>query len=165
MWRCVKRLEEKGSDCVSPTIAEPDLHDVVTQAINQTLTDRGKFNATLRQNIEAIVGKLPETTEDIDTRLKELQLELIRLANSHDAYEAVAEEIMRLREQKEEAMTRTADQETKHQRMIEMAEFLQEQGNPLIEYDDTLTRRLVERVTVGENRLTVTFKSGIEVEI
>ena len=29
VWRCVNRLEERGSDCFSPTIAEADLHDVV----------------------------------------------------------------------------------------------------------------------------------------
>jgi len=49
--------------------------------------------------------------------------------------------------------------------MAEMAEFLQEQKNPLIEYDDTLTRRLVERVTIWENRFMVIFKSGLEIEI
>ncbi|OPX89889.1 MAG: hypothetical protein A4E52_00914 [Pelotomaculum sp. PtaB.Bin013] len=33
------------------------------------------------------------------------------------------------------------------------------------EFDDKLVRRLVEKVTVFEDRLTVEFKSGVEVEI
>jgi len=158
-------LEDKGSDCFSPTISEQDLHNIVIQAINQTLTDKAIFNDTLRRNIELIIGKLPETAANIDKKLEELQRELIRLSNNHDAYDKVVDEIMRLREEKQETMTREAEQDTKYQRMLEMADFLQEQCNPLLEYDDILTRRLVERVTIWENRFTVAFKSGLEIEL
>jgi len=108
----LRNRKNGGKRVFSPTIAEADLHNVVMQAINSTLTDKAVFNTTLRQNIELIVGKLPEITVDIDARLEELQRELIRLSNNHDAYDGVVDEIMRLREQKQEAMTRTAEQDT-----------------------------------------------------
>jgi uncharacterized protein YlxP (DUF503 family) len=165
VWRCVNRLEERGSDCFSPTIAETDLHDVVMQAINQTLTDKGKFCDILQQNIMAVLDLPDEETIAIDARLEELQRELIRLSNNHAAHDVVVDDIIRLQEQKHEALMKAGERETQRQRIGEMMEFLREQGNQLLEYDDTLTRRLVERVTIWENRFMVTFKSGLEIEI
>jgi len=46
-----------------------------------------------------------------------------------------------------------------------MTAFLQEQGGEITEYDNKLMRQLVERVTVLPEKLTGTFKSGIETEI
>ena len=36
------------------------------------------------------------------------------------------------------------------------------QSGIITEYDDKLTRQLVERITVIDDRLSVTFKSGVE---
>lgn len=35
----------------------------------------------------------------------------------------------------------------------------------LLEYDERLVRKLIEKVTVYENRLTVEFKSGLEIDV
>ncbi|MCL1877586.1 MAG: recombinase family protein [Defluviitaleaceae bacterium] len=165
VWRCVTRLEECGSDCASPTMAEADLHDKVVQTINQTITEREKFNTILLRNIETVVGKLPENLDDIQKRLEELQLELVRLSNNHDAYDGVVDEIIKLQQQKQDAMSRASAQDTLQHRMEDMAEFLKKHQHTLLEYDDTLARRLVEKVTVFENYITVLFRSGLEIEI
>lgn len=34
-WRCVSRLEEKGSECTAPTINEETLQTAVVKAINE----------------------------------------------------------------------------------------------------------------------------------
>lgn len=77
-------------------------------------------------------------------------------------YEDVADEIYRLRELKQNALVENAEREGKRQRIIEMAEFLDEQPEELKEYDEQLVRRLIEKVTVYEEKLTVEFKSGVE---
>jgi len=166
VWRCVNRLEEKGSDCGSPTILEEDLQNAVTRAINRVVADRDGFIATLQQNIETVLcEEFDKDTGDIDVKLDELQNELLRLANSKADYEKVAEEIHRLRELRQNTMAHNAERQTQRQRIAEMTEFLQGQSSVLIEYDDKLVRRLVERVTVFEGRLTVEFKSSVQTEI
>ena len=46
-----------------------------------------------------------------------------------------------------------------------MSSFLKEQPTALTEYDEALVRRLIEKVTVYENKFTVEFKSGITVDV
>ncbi|WP_324824781.1 integrase [Sinanaerobacter sp. ZZT-01] len=46
-----------------------------------------------------------------------------------------------------------------------MKVFLEEQRCQLLVYDERLVRKLIEKVTVYENRLTVEFKSGLEIDV
>ena len=46
-----------------------------------------------------------------------------------------------------------------------MTDFLNEQSYELEEYDEQLVRRLIEKVTVIDNKLTVEFKSGVEIDV
>jgi len=43
--------------------------------------------------------------------------------------------------------------------------FLREQPTAIIEYDEPLVRRLIEKITVYEDKFTVEFKSGVTVDI
>ncbi|WP_413814381.1 integrase [Clostridium cochlearium] len=46
-----------------------------------------------------------------------------------------------------------------------MEKFLNEQDGLLEEYDERLVRMLIEKVTVFDDKLTVEFKSGAEIEV
>jgi len=46
-----------------------------------------------------------------------------------------------------------------------MVTFLREQPTALTEYDEPLVRRLIEKVTVYEDKFTVEFKSGVTVDV
>ena len=46
-----------------------------------------------------------------------------------------------------------------------MSAFLQEQPTTITEYDEQLIRRLIEKITVYEDKFTVEFKSGFTVDI
>ncbi len=46
-----------------------------------------------------------------------------------------------------------------------MRAFLREQANEPLAYDEQLVRRLVEKITVYDDRLTVEFKSGLEIDV
>src|SRR5699024_3580021 len=104
-------------------------------------------------------------TIDIDEKLEELQMELLRLANSKEDYDDVAEEIYRLRELKQEVMMKNAAREGLRQRIEEMTKYVKEQPQQLETYDDLRVRQLIERVTIHKMNLTIEFKSGIEKEI
>ncbi|WP_353892879.1 recombinase family protein [Proteinivorax hydrogeniformans] len=163
VWRCVSRLEEKGSDCSSPTINEEVLKAAVVKAMNEVLSGKETFLAVLKENIATVLNEeCDKATKDIDEKLEKLQKELLRRANSKEKYEDVADEIYRLRELKQSAMVDNAEREGKRQRIAEMAEFIDEQTEELEEYDEQLVRRLIEKVTIFEEKFTVEFKSGVE---
>ncbi|WP_223376524.1 hypothetical protein [Schnuerera sp. xch1] len=46
-----------------------------------------------------------------------------------------------------------------------MTGFLNEQFCELEEYDEQLVRRLIEKVTVFDDKFTVEFKSGVEIDV
>lgn len=165
VWRCVSRLEEKGSECTAPTINEETLQAAVVKAINELLTNKEPFLSTLQKNIATVLNEENDnTTDDIDRKLEELQQQLLIQAKSKNDYEDVADEIYRLRELKQNALVENADREGKRQRIAEMTDFLNKQSRELEEYDEQLVRRLIEKVTIYEAKLTVEFKSGIEID-
>ncbi len=134
--------------------------------MNEVLAGKDTFLAVLKENIATVLNEdSDKATNDIDEKLDELQKELLRLANSKANYEDVADEIYRLRDLKQSALIENAEREGKRQRIIEMAEFLDEQPEVLEKYDEQLVRRLIEKVTVLEEKFTVEFKSGVEADI
>lgn len=89
---------------------------------------------------------------------------LLIQAKSKNDYEDVADEIYRLRELKQNALVENAEREGKRQRIAEMTDFLNEQSCELEEYDEQLVRRLIEKVTVFDEKMTIEFKSGVTIE-
>ena len=165
VWRCVSRLEEKGSECTAPTINEETLQAAVVKAINELLTKKEPFLSTLQKNIATVLNEENDnTTDDIDRKLEELQQQLLIQAKSKNDYEDVADEIYRLRELKQNALVENAEREGKRQRIAEMTDFLNEQSCELEEYDEQLVRRLIEKVTVFDEKMTIEFKSGVTIE-
>jgi hypothetical protein len=166
VWRCASRLEEKGSDCGSPTVPEEELQKAVLKAINSIIAGRDEFIETLRRNIEtALGGEFDESTEAIDKKLEELQHELLRLASTKAAYDSVVNEIYRFREVRQETLASRAERQNRRQRIAEMMEFLESQSGVIFEYDEKLVRRLVEKVTVFEDKTIVEFKSSSCIEV
>ena len=97
--------------------------------------------------------------------MEELQQQLLIQAKSKNDYEDVADEIYRLREMKKNSLVENAEREGKRQRIAEMTDFLNEQSYELEEYDEQLVRRLIEKVTVHDDRIEVEFKSGISIDV
>ena len=120
----------------------------------------------MQDNIATVLNEENDkATDEIDRKLDELQNELLRLANSKADYNEVANEIYRLRELKQNALVENAEREGRRQRIAEMTDFLNEQSCKLEEYDEQLVRRLIEKVTVFDNKLTIEFKSGVEIDL
>lgn len=165
VWRCVNRLEEKGSDCTSPTINEEMLQTSVVKAINELLGNKEPFLQVLQDNIATVLNEENDNaTDDIDGKLDELQQQLLKQAKFKTDYNEVADEIYRLRVLKQNALVENAEREGKRQRIDEMTTFLNEQSCELAEYDEQLVRRLIEKVTVFDDKFTVEFKSGVTVD-
>jgi site-specific DNA recombinase len=77
----------------------------------------------------------------------------------------VAEEIYQLRDDKRQVLLDEATRDTAAKRVEEMMEFIRDQGGKPAEYDDSLVRKLIEKVTVYDDRINIAFKSGVDVDI
>lgn len=166
VWRCVSRVEKDGPDCSARTVKEETLQEVVVRAVNVMNVRKDDFLPLLQANIEsALGGNSEEAIASIDEKLTELQKELVKLANAKKDYEPVAGEIDRLREEKQNILVDDAEREGTRQRVQEMMEYLQEQPAEVTEYDEQLVRRLIEKITVFNEKFVVEFKAGVEIEI
>ena len=104
VWRCCSRLENTGHACRSRTVNEAILEQVVLDAINQVLCQKNDFLKTLQSNMKTTItdrGSL--SPEVIDTRLRDLQKELLKKANQSADYDAIADEILRLRDMRKQS--------------------------------------------------------------
>jgi len=152
--------------CTASTILEDTLKEKIVEAINVAVSGKNSFLAILKKNIETVLSEdLDESTADIDKRLEELQTDLIQKANSKEAYDNIVNEIYRLRDLRQETLSRNALRQDKRDRIAEMTDFLNMQTGDITEFDDKLVRKLVEKATVYDDRLMVEFKSGLEIEV
>jgi len=148
------------------SILEDTLKEKIVEAINVAVSGKNSFLAILKKNIETVLSEdLDESTADIDKRLEELQTELIQKANSKESYDNIVNEIYRLRDLRQEILSRNALRHDKRDRIAEMSDFLNTQTGDITEFDGKLVRKLVEKVTVYDDRIVVEFKSGLEIEV
>ena len=90
----------------------------------------------------------------------ELQQELIKKANNKQDYDAIADEIFRLREQKEKSEVDSHSREEAMNRIKELQDFI-----AVTDFDEDRVKRLIEKITVFADHFTVEFKSGISIDI
>jgi len=94
-----------------------------------------------------------------------LQKELLQKVNNRDAYDNVADEIFQLRELKAKSETDSVIRDERLARITELCDFLKEQPSEIAVFDESLVRRLLQKITVFEDHFTVEFKSGVSVDI
>jgi DNA invertase Pin-like site-specific DNA recombinase len=166
VWRCCTRVEHGPTACDAPTIQENDLQSAVAKAIHEVLGEKDAVIPILEMNIvEVLSNDSSSEVSEIDRQLGELQQELLRLVNTKSDYTDVADEIYRLREERQAILVQDAECDGKRQRIEEMKAFLEEQADIPTEYDEQLVRRLIEKVTVFDEKITVRFKSGVEINV
>lgn len=166
VWRCVSRVEHGPSCCDAPTVQETDLQNAVVKAINLALGGKDKMLVALEENITTVFALGDDgSIESINAKLEELQNELLKRANAKKDYNDLVDEIDRLCELKQDAMVENAVREGLKQRIAEMQQFLAEQTDEIDEYDEALVRRMIEKITVYEDKFTVEFKSGTSVDV
>lgn len=142
------------------------LHDAVVTAVNDAFAQKNIVIPLLKQNIEEVINDdLEEKIRDIDKQLAELQIELINVSGDELAVERLGTEIVDLREERQDILTAAAERKDLQLRMQELIDFLDEQHTAITEYSETLTRRLVEKVTILDEKIVVTLKSGMEMEV
>lgn len=168
VWRCVSRVLKKSSgiDCPARTIHEEVLQAAVVTAVNDAWSRKDAILPELRENIRAV---LEEDTDaklaEIDAAVKQKQAELLNAGKDQSKIDEIGDEIMTLREERQSILTEAAMRKDVQDRIEDLASFLDDQVEAVTEYSETLVRRLIEKITVCDEKLIVEFKSGLEVEV
>ena len=142
------------------------MENVVVQAINALLGDKSTYQAQLQQNIAKVIRSAQQNTADgIDERLQELQKELLKKANNKEAYDEIADEIFKLREQREKCTVDTAARDAQIARINELQDFIKQQPAHREAFDEALVKRWLESIIVWDDHFIVELKSGLKIEI
>ena len=165
VWRCINRLNGTGSDCHSRTVNEELLQNVALQAINRVLCKKDDFLKTLQSNIAAVITQSDTLSpEVIDERLHDLQRELLKKANRKEDYDAIANEIIRLKDMRKQSEVDSVVKDEQMKLITDLQDFIREQPTEITEFDETLVKRLIERITVFDEYFKVELKSGVDIE-
>ena len=100
-----------------------------------------------------------------DERLRELQKELVKKANQKADYDAIADDILRLRDMRKHAEVDSVVKDEQMRMIQDLQDFIKSQPTTITEFDETLVKRLITKITVFEDHFTVAFKSGVIIEI
>lgn len=139
---------------------------MVVQAINTLLGDKSTYQAQLQRNIAKVIREAQKTTaDDIDEQLMELQKELLKKANNKKAYDEIADQIFKIREQREKCTVDIAAKDAQIARINELQNFIKQQRTDLVEFDEALVKRWLKQITVWEDHFTVELKSGLKIDI
>lgn len=168
VWRCVSRVLKKdsGIDCPARTLREEDLHAAVLTAINDAQSRKADIIPALKENIKAVLdGGVADAIAEIDEKIKEKQKELLEAGHDDALIDSIGAEIIDLREEHQDLMTTAAKHQELQERLEDLDNFLDEQTEAITEYSEALVRRLIEKITVYDEKLVVEFKSGLQIEV
>jgi len=105
-----------------------------------------------------------EAIIDKDTFLR-VQAELLEAGSDQSLIEDIGDAIINLREERQSILTEAALKHDLQERMEDLISFLDEQTEAVTEYSEPLARRLIEKITLYDEKLVVEFKSGLTVEV
>lgn len=122
--------------------------------------------ALLKQNIESTVfGDLEERLAMADKELADQQAQMIAVSGDDAMVDALGEQIDGLRAERQSILTEAAARSDLQERMNDMISFLDEMPTMLTEYSDAITRRLVEKIMIYDEKIVVELKSGLQMEV
>ncbi len=162
VWRCSKRVEDY-TKCSARTIKEDDLQQAFVEALQTMIGDSDNYLKKLKSNLNQIIVD-PGALQSIDDRLNKLQHELIDRTERHEDYSDIAEEIFALREQREKVQVSKSSQAEYKKRIKELQFFIKSQPKQM-EFDETLAKHLLSKITVFDDHVIFEFKSGVTVSV
>ena len=99
-----------------------------------------------------------------DKKLFDLQAQMIAVSGDEAAIDALGEQFDELRAERQSILAEAAERSDLQERMNDMISFLDEMPTMLTEYSDAITRRLVEKITIYDEKIVVELKSGLQME-
>lgn len=168
VWRCVSRVL-KGKmdfDCPARTVKEEVLHEAIVTAVNDAYARRNAVISLLKTNIqETVFDDLEARIAAVDEQLAELQKQMVDNSGDHALVEALANQIDDLRGDRQDILAEAAERTDLQARMNDMIAFMEEMPKAVTEYSESLARRLVDKITIFDEKIVVELKSGFQMEV
>ena len=168
VWRYVSRVL-KGKmdfDCPARTVKEEVLHEAIVTAVNDAYSRRNAVISLLKTNIqETVFDDLEARIAAVDEQLAELQKQMVDNSGDHALVEAQANQIDDLRGDRQDILAETAKRTDLQTRMNDMIAFMEEMPTAVIEYSKSLARRLVDKITIFDEKIVVELKSSLQMEV
>lgn len=175
-WRCVSRIQYGKKKChSSPTIDEQALHRAILSAVNEFCTVKDDVAKALRESITEVLdptqnGSVQAAQQRIDELAHNMD-ELIKLATVPETAQSAmsdiakfSDEMKAFREFIETEKAKQAAAQHGSDELNKVLERLEQEDFTLTEYNDIVTRQLIERITVeSKDTITITFKGGFEI--
>ena len=112
-----------------------------------------------------VFGDLEDRLAMADKKLSDLQAQLIAVSGDDAAIEALGDQIDGLRAEGQSILAEAADRSDLQERMNDMISFLDEMPTMLTEYSDVITKSLVEKITIFDEKIVVEMKSGLQMDV
>ena len=168
VWRCASRIKRSktGRRCMIRNVKEPLLKEATVEAFNQLIEGHELAGKQIKANIMKVIknSKGP-TLDQLDKQLEEVQMQLIQAANQHQNCDALTQQIMDLRKQKEKVQSRETNQQAKLHSIDEINKLVEFHKYGLVDFDEQLVRRLVEKITIFKRYIEFTFKDGEVIKV
>lgn len=163
VWRCISRLEYGKKFChTSPTLEEEKLHRAIVAALNKYAANREELCGSAYDLIKlALGGEVEDKAVSILSlkhkleNLSKKQAKLLDIVLEDMENEVLASELKKIKEEKQQLVEwiKTLENEgiynaNKQSRMKEVRDWLDEQEVGFREYDDVITRKMIERIEV-----------------
>lgn len=175
-WRCVSRIQYGKKKChSSPTVDEQALHRAIVSAVNEFCTVKDDVAKALRESITEVLdptqnGSVQAAQQRIDELARNMD-ELIRLATVPETAESAmsdiakfSEEMKALREFIETEKAKQVAAQHGSNELNRVLQRLEKEDFTLSEYDDIVTRQLIEQITVESKVIImIRFKGGFEI--
>ena len=176
VWRCISRLDHGSRFCHnSPSIHEDKLHMAILQATNEYFECGEDILGIIRGNIEKVITGCNSTElHQIEQRLQEIDkarndfISLIAAGtvdeDSLDAeFQKLYVEEQQLNVRIEELKSKGSVNADKRDNIDRAIQTMSEVSTKLMEFDDVITRKLIECVKViNKTELIIIFKGGYE---
>jgi site-specific DNA recombinase len=166
VWRCCTRVENGPSGCTAPTVPEEELQQAVIDAMNAVLESSKDVIAILEENIlEVISQDNSDEIEEINKTIAEKQKKLLELVHSKKDYSKCADEMEKLRQNKQLLLVKHAQTEGTRQRINELVAYVKTQDTQITEYDDKLVRKYIDQIKIYADKFVVCFKAKMEINV
>jgi len=176
IYRCNHKYKDKK--CQTPNVTEEDIKALFITAYNKLISEKKEIIANaevIRKTLCTTNTMLAEKQrlEDEILVLVEMTQNLVaenaRVAQDQEEYQKRYDSLVqRYEDAKKEydELVNTIEQKEAHgERIRQFIKTLKEQDNIITEFDDALWGSMVEFVTIGKERCSVTFKDGTEITV
>lgn len=138
----------------------------VVTAINDAWARKDSVLPILKENIRAVIaGDTEAQLAEVDSEIKHLQTELLSVGNDQSRIDEIGDSIISLREERQAILSDAAARQGLRDRVNDLVSFLDEQTEAITEYSETPVRRLVEKITIFDEKITVAFKSKLKIDV